>query len=97
MPFGAIASGRQKLSLGEIGAVKVVVAVAVWAALLFGHPGLLLYAAAGWVVTASFVHWYEEPTLSRRFGAAYDTYRRAVPAWLPRRSAWDPGMDTTRG
>jgi uncharacterized membrane protein len=38
VPFGAILSGRQKLSLGEIGVVKVVVAVAVWAALLFGHP-----------------------------------------------------------
>ena len=34
---------------------------------------------------ASFVRLYEEPTLARRFGAEYDAYRRAVPAWWPRR------------
>lgn len=34
-------------------------------ALLFGQFSLLLYAAAGWAVTASFVRWYEEPTLRR--------------------------------
>jgi protein-S-isoprenylcysteine O-methyltransferase Ste14 len=30
--------------------------------LLFGSFGLLPYAALGWIATASFVHWYEEPT-----------------------------------
>ncbi len=28
-------------------------------ALLFGSLGLLLYAAAVWIIAASFVHWYE--------------------------------------
>ena len=37
-PFGAIVSGRQKLSLGEIGWWRIALAVAIWAALLFGHP-----------------------------------------------------------
>jgi protein-S-isoprenylcysteine O-methyltransferase Ste14 len=74
-----------------------VVGLIVGQALLLGRPGLLWYALVVWLAVAAFVRWYEEPTLSRRFGAAYDTYRRAVPAWLPRRSAWDPGMDTTRG
>ena len=37
--------------------------VIVGQALLFGQLSLLLYAAAGWAVTAAFVHWYEEPTL----------------------------------
>ena len=32
---------------------------------------------------ASFVYGYEQPTLSERFGAEYDAYRRAVPAWWP--------------
>ena len=27
---------------------------------------------------------YEEPTLHRQFGTAYDEYRRAVPGWIPR-------------
>jgi protein-S-isoprenylcysteine O-methyltransferase Ste14 len=62
--------------------------VIVGQALLFGRLELLLYAAAGWVVTASFVHWYEEPTLTRQFGGEYQAYRRAVPAWRPRLHAW---------
>lgn len=37
VPFGAIASGRQKLSLGEIGWWRLLLAVAIWAAVLFGH------------------------------------------------------------
>ncbi|MBO0867473.1 MAG: isoprenylcysteine carboxylmethyltransferase family protein [Micromonosporaceae bacterium] len=55
-------------------------------ALLFGQLGLVLYAAAFWAVTAAFVHWYEEPTLRRQFGAEYEAYRRQVPAWWPRRT-----------
>lgn len=57
-------------------------------ALLLGRAVLLVYAAAFGAVVAAFVRWYEEPTLSRRFGADYDAYRRAVPAWLPRRTPW---------
>ncbi len=52
-------------------------------ALLFGSPWLLLYAAIGWIITASFVHWYEEPTLLRQYGTEYETYRQNVPAWIP--------------
>jgi len=40
VPFGAILSGRQKLSLGEVGWWRIVLAVVIWAALLFGHPYL---------------------------------------------------------
>ena len=58
-------------------------------ALLLGQPVLLLYGAAFAVAVASFVHWYEEPTLRRQFGEQYETYRRAVPPWLPRREPWD--------
>jgi protein-S-isoprenylcysteine O-methyltransferase Ste14 len=54
-------------------------------ALVLGRPGLLLYALAFWAIVAAFVHFYEEPTLERQFGAEYEAYRRAVPAWLPRR------------
>jgi len=58
-------------------------------ALLLGQAELLLYAVAFCVAVAAFVHGYEEPVLSRRFGAQYDAYRRAVPAWRPRRTPWD--------
>jgi protein-S-isoprenylcysteine O-methyltransferase Ste14 len=57
-------------------------------ALLFGSPALLLYAAVVWIATASFVRWYEEPTLVRRYGTQYDTYRRNVRAWVPRLRSW---------
>jgi len=59
-------------------------------ALLFGNLRLLAYAAAAWAVPAAFVRWYEEPTLVRQFGAEYEDYRRAVPAWCPRLRPWTP-------
>ena len=52
-------------------------------ALLLGSVGLLVYAALMWAVMAAFVRLYEEPTLARRYGARYEEYRRAVPAWWP--------------
>ena len=68
-----------------------VAATIVGQALLLGRWGLLAYAAALLVTVASFVHWYEEPTLHDRYGAEYDAYRRAVPGWWPRRRPWQPG------
>jgi uncharacterized membrane protein len=40
VPFGAIAAGRQKLSLGEIGWWRIVLAIAIWALLAWAHPYL---------------------------------------------------------
>ena len=54
-------------------------------ALILGRPVLLAYAATVAAAFVGFVHGYEEPTLARRYGAAYEEYRRAVPAWHPRR------------
>jgi protein-S-isoprenylcysteine O-methyltransferase Ste14 len=59
-------------------------------ALLLGRPLLLAYAAAFWLVVATFVRGYEEPTLSARYGEEYAAYRRAVPAWCPRLRPWSP-------
>ena len=60
-------------------------------ALLLGRLGLLLYAAAVWLIVAAFVRFYEEPTLTRRFGAEHEAYRRAVPAWWSRLRPWEHG------
>jgi len=39
-----------------------------------------------WFVAANlFVIGYEEPTLRRRFGPAYERYRATVSRWVPRR------------
>jgi protein-S-isoprenylcysteine O-methyltransferase Ste14 len=66
-------------------------------ALLFGQPALLVYAAAFGAVVFCFVRFYEEPALSGQFGAGYDSYRSAVPGWLPRRRPWqgEDGGSTT--
>jgi protein-S-isoprenylcysteine O-methyltransferase Ste14 len=63
--------------------------------LLFGQLSLLFYSAANWVLCASFVRWYEEPTLTRQFGADYEAYRDAVPAWWPRLRPWTPSERDT--
>jgi hypothetical protein len=60
-------------------------------ALWLAQPILLLYETGFLVVVAAFVHFYEEPTLRRQFGEQYETYRRAVPAWWPRRDPWVKG------
>jgi protein-S-isoprenylcysteine O-methyltransferase Ste14 len=61
-----------------------VIALIAGQGLLLGRPVLLLYAAGLWLLFAGFVHGYEEPRLAREFGAEYEAYRRAVPAWWPR-------------
>jgi protein-S-isoprenylcysteine O-methyltransferase Ste14 len=58
--------------------------------LLFGQLALLVYGLLVWAATAAFVRWYEEPTLARAFGGEYDSYRAAVPAWIPRLRPWRP-------
>ena len=71
-----------------------VAATIVGQAMLLGQPILVVYTAAFAVVVVAFVHWYEEPTLRRQFGEPYERYRRAVPAWWPRRKPWaEPSVD----
>jgi protein-S-isoprenylcysteine O-methyltransferase Ste14 len=62
-----------------------VLAAIVGQALVLGRLVLLPYAAVVGAAFAAFVHWYEEPALTRQFGARYQAYRRAVPGWWPRR------------
>jgi protein-S-isoprenylcysteine O-methyltransferase Ste14 len=59
-------------------------------ALVFGYLSLLWYAALVLAALVAFVRGYEEPALTRRFGASYETYRHAVPAWWPRLHPWVP-------
>jgi protein-S-isoprenylcysteine O-methyltransferase Ste14 len=66
-----------------------VAAIILGQAVALARPVLLVYAALFAVAVAAFVHWYEEPTLGHQFGEQYERYRRAVPAWWPRREPWD--------
>ncbi len=73
-----------------------VIAVILGQAAILGRPVLLVYAAAFWLVVASFVRFYEEPTLSRRYGDQYAAYRHAVHGWWPRLTPWDGDHGSTR-
>ena len=61
-----------------------VLAVITGQALLLGRPVLLGYGAAVGAAFTAFVHGYEQPALTRRYGAQYQAYRQAVPGWWPR-------------
>jgi len=52
-------------------------------ALAFGSDALVAYAGFLAIAFHLFVVLYEEPTLTARFGASYEDYRRRVPRWLP--------------
>lgn len=66
--------------------------------LLLGAPKLFVALGIGAVPVVAFVRLYEEPVLTRKFGAAYEEYRRNVPRWLPRLTPWRPeGPEPFRG
>ena len=64
------------------------------ASLFYESLGLLSYGAAFLLVTHLFVVMYEEPTLRRLFGAEYESYRRRVGRWWPRRAERARGRDS---
>jgi protein-S-isoprenylcysteine O-methyltransferase Ste14 len=67
-----------------VAVAAIILGEALWTA----QPSLFAYAAIAWAVTALFVKVYEEPALTRQFGGEYETYRRHVPAWIPRLTPW---------
>jgi len=52
--------------------------------LWFGYWALLLYTVFSFIGVHSFIVLYEEPTLKKKFGAAYEEYLQKVPRWIPR-------------
>ena len=61
-----------------------VTAIVLGELLLSGSRPLLVYWAIWFAAANLFVIGYEEPTLRRRFGPAYERYRGTVGRWLPR-------------
>jgi protein-S-isoprenylcysteine O-methyltransferase Ste14 len=51
---------------------------------------LLLWFAIFLTFQATAIRFWEEPHLTDRHGSEYVDYRRNVPRWIPRISAWDP-------
>ena len=50
--------------------------------LWYGFWSLLIYAVFIFLAFNTFVAYYEEPTLRRNFGAAYEDYCKRVPRWF---------------
>lgn len=58
-------------------------------ALVFFSWPLAVYGVAVAAAFDLFVRFYEEPTLTRTHGAAYEQFRAKVPRWLPRLTPWE--------
>jgi protein-S-isoprenylcysteine O-methyltransferase Ste14 len=76
--------------------ISGVLCVLLGEATLLGVPALYVWFACVATVNAIYLPLIEEPSLVRRFGAEYETYRANVPRWFPRRRPWEPGADARR-
>ena len=63
-----------------VGVLLVIAGHFLW----FGFWNILIYAAVIFTAFNTFIAYYEEPTLRKKFGAAYEDYCRQVPRWFPR-------------
>jgi protein-S-isoprenylcysteine O-methyltransferase Ste14 len=63
-----------------VGVLLILIGHFLW----FGYWSLLAYMAVAFITTHLFVTLYEEPTLKRKFGIAYENYLKRVPRWIPR-------------
>lgn len=68
--------------------ISGVVAILLGEALIASSGWLLLWFVAFFTLLATVIRFWEEPHLAEKFGADYVEYRRNVPAWIPRISAW---------
>lgn len=57
-------------------------------AMFFRSRGVAILATSMWLAAHLFVCFYEEPTLSKRYGEAYLRFRHNVPRWFPRLTPW---------
>ena len=61
-----------------VGVLLVIIGHVLW----FGFWNLLIYTVVIFLAFNTFVAYYEEPTLRKKFGAAYEDYCRQVPRWF---------------
>jgi protein-S-isoprenylcysteine O-methyltransferase Ste14 len=62
-----------------VGILAMIIGHFLW----FGYWNLLVYLVIVFIAFYSFVTFYEEPALKKKFGAAYEDYLRRVPGWIP--------------
>jgi protein-S-isoprenylcysteine O-methyltransferase Ste14 len=56
--------------------------------LIFRSFYLLCWLIIFAVINHIYFVWVEEPGLSKRFGKAYEEYKKNVPRWIPRIKPW---------
>ena len=70
--------------------ISGVILILLGEALVFRSIGLLQWALGFLVINVIYIPLLEEPMLEGRFGDEYRQYKRHVPRWVPRRTAWMP-------
>jgi protein-S-isoprenylcysteine O-methyltransferase Ste14 len=70
--------------------ISGVLAILLGEAAVAGSGSLLLWFAIFLTLQEIAIRVWEEPHLAQRYGGAYLNYRRNVPRWIPRMSAWTP-------
>ncbi len=75
-----------------VAVVTIILGQALW----HGSWWVLAYGFLVWAATAAFARFHEEPVLRNRFGSEYESYRRAVRAWIPRARPWTASEDPGR-
>jgi protein-S-isoprenylcysteine O-methyltransferase Ste14 len=70
--------------------ISGVVLILLGEALAFRSLGVLEWALGFLALNATYIPLLEEPMLEGRFGDEYRQYKRHVPRWVPRRTAWTP-------
>ncbi len=63
-----------------VGVLTIIIGHFLW----FKSIWMPAYAVAVFLAFHLFVTLYEEPTLKKKFGAAYENYCKSVPRWIPK-------------
>lgn len=63
-----------------VGTLTIIIGHFLW----FKAIWMLAYAVVVFLMFHLFVTLYEEPTLKKKFGTAYENYRNSVPRWIPK-------------
>jgi protein-S-isoprenylcysteine O-methyltransferase Ste14 len=63
-----------------VGILAMIIGHFLW----FGYWNLLAYVLIVFIAFYTFVTFYEEPALKKKFGVVYEDYLKRVPGWIPR-------------
>ncbi len=63
-----------------VGVLTIIIGQFLW----FRTIWMLAYVVMAFLGMHLFVTLYEEPTLKKKFGAAYENYCKSVPRWVPK-------------